>query len=233
MRTDTRRGVVLRRMAGNDPAVNEEWIDDKSRFAFRYLTRARTGSPGRWSASPTARWPRRRGPRRCRSPRAGLLAAREGGIGVLAGGRLTVEDAYAYAKFARVAAGTNDVDFRARPHSAEELEFLAAHVVGQGPEILDYTRLEAAPTVLCVALEPEEEAPIVYLRLRKAVRKHGQNVYHLGQWTTPAVERTSPSTGAAAPAGQGQPHPGRARRRGRGARRPARGRAHRARPAAA
>ena len=31
------------------------------------------------------------------------------------------------------------------------------------------------------------------------MRKHGQNVYHLGQWTTPAVERTSPSTGAAAP----------------------------------
>ena len=52
---------------------------------------------------------------------------------MLAGGRLTVEDAYAYAKFARVAAGTNDVDFRARPHSAEELDFLAAHVVGHGP----------------------------------------------------------------------------------------------------
>ena len=69
--------------------------------------------------------------------------------------RLTVEDAYAYGKFARVAAGTNDVDFRARPHSAEELEFLAAHVVGQGPETLDYARLEAASTVLCVALEPE------------------------------------------------------------------------------
>ena len=130
----------------------------------------------------------------------GLLAAREGGIGVLAGGRLTVEDAYAYAKFARVAAGTNDVDFRARPHSGEELEFLAAHVVGQGPEILDYARLEAASTVLCVALEPEEEAPIVFLRLRKAVRKRGQHVYHLGQWTTPAVERTSPFTGSAAPA---------------------------------
>ena len=129
----------------------------------------------------------------------GLLAARKGGIGVLAGGRLTYEDAYAYAKFARVAAGTNDVDARARPHSDEELEFLAAHVVGQGPEILDYTRLEAASTVLCVALEPEEEAPIVYLRLRNAVRKRGQHVYHLGQWTTPAVERTSPSTGAAAP----------------------------------
>ncbi len=198
MRTDTRRGVVMRRMAGNDPEVNEEWISDKSRFAFRYIT-----SPDR------IRRPMVRRPDGTLAETSwtdalsvaarGLLAAREGGIGVLAGGRLTVEDAYAYAKFARVAARTNDVDFRARPHSAEELEFLAAHVVGQGPEMLSYTRLEAASTVLCVALEPEEEAPIVYLRLRKAVRKHGQRVYHLGQWSTPAVERTSPSTGAAAP----------------------------------
>ena len=39
---------------------------------------------------------------------------------MLPGGRLTVEDAYAYAKFARVALGTNDIDFRARPLSAEE-----------------------------------------------------------------------------------------------------------------
>ena len=39
MRTDTRRGTVMRRLAGNDPEVNEEWIGDKSRFAFRYLTR--------------------------------------------------------------------------------------------------------------------------------------------------------------------------------------------------
>ena len=62
--------------------------------------------------------------------RAGLAAAAPaaGGVGVLAGGRVTLEDAYAYGKFARVALGTNDVDFRARPHSAEEADFLAAHV---------------------------------------------------------------------------------------------------------
>jgi NADH-quinone oxidoreductase subunit G len=52
---------------------------------------------------------------------------------VLVGGRVTVEDAYAYAKFARVALGTNDVDFRARPHSAEEAQFLAAAVAGRTP----------------------------------------------------------------------------------------------------
>ncbi len=200
IRVDTRRGTVMRRLSGNDPAVNEEWIDDKTRFAFRYLSSAgRITRPmvrGADGVLAETSWTDA-----LAVAAAGLLEARSsGGIGVLAGGRLTREDAYAYAKFARVAAHTNDVDFRARPHSAEELDFLAAHVVGQGPEVLDYTALEAAPAVLCVALEPEEEAPLVYLRLRKAVRKRGQRVFHLGQWTTPAVERTSPETGAASPA---------------------------------
>ena len=76
--------------------------------------RRTTGSPGRWSATTrrraaagvVARGARGRGPR----PGRGARAA----VGVLAGGRLTVEDAYAYAKFARVALGTNDIDFRAR-----------------------------------------------------------------------------------------------------------------------
>jgi NADH-quinone oxidoreductase subunit G len=160
LRVDSRRGTVLRRLAGNDPAVNEEWSCDKGRFAFRYLTSAgRITRPmvrGADGALVETSWTEA-----LQVAAEGLLAARAGGIGVLAGGRLTVEDAYAYAKFARVAAGTNDVDFRARPHSAEELDFLAAHVVGQGPDQVDYARLEAAPAVLCVALEPEEESPIV------------------------------------------------------------------------
>ena len=36
IRVDMRRGVVLRRLAGNDPEVNEEWITDKDRFAFAW-----------------------------------------------------------------------------------------------------------------------------------------------------------------------------------------------------
>jgi NADH-quinone oxidoreductase subunit G len=199
LRVDSRRGTVLRRLAGNDPAVNEEWSCDKGRFAFRYLTSAgRITRPmvrGTDGALFETSWTEA-----LQVAAEGLLAARAGGIGVLAGGRLTVEDAYAYAKFARVAAGTNDVDFRARPHSAEELDFLAAHVVGQGPDQVDYARLEAAPAVLCVALEPEEESPIIYLRLRKAAQKHGQKVFHLGQWTTPAVLRTATERGSTEPA---------------------------------
>ena len=91
----------------------------------------------------------------------GLAAARDsGGVGVLTGGRLTVTDAYAYAKFARLALRTNDVDFRARVHSPEEEAFLAARVVGTSPESggVTYTELETAPQVLLVALEPEEES---------------------------------------------------------------------------
>ena len=199
IRIDSRRGTVMRRLAGNDPEVNEEWIDDKSRFAFRYLTsKGRITRPmvrGSDGVLVETSWTDA-----LQVAAEGLLAARAGGIGVLAGGRLTVEDAYAYAKFARVAAGTNDVDSRARTHSAEELDFLAAHVVGHGPERLSYTRLEAAPAVLCVALEPEEEAPVVFLRLRKAAQKHRQKVFHLGQWTTPAVLRTAVQLGSSEPA---------------------------------
>src|SRR4029077_10096857 len=94
------------------------------------------------------------------------------GVGVLAGGRLPLEDAYAYAKFARVALDTNDVDMRARPHSAEEEQFLAGSVAGRGIGV-SYADLEQSPAVLLAGFEPEDESPIIFLRLRKAVRRHG------------------------------------------------------------
>jgi NADH-quinone oxidoreductase subunit G len=112
-------------------------------------------------------------------------------VGVLPGGRLTVEDAYAYAKFARVVLGTNDVDARARAHSDEELAFLAAHVAGTAPGAgaLSYEELTAAPVVLLVGFEPEEESPIVFLRLRRAVRTKGMRVFDVAPFTTRAAEK--------------------------------------------
>ena len=38
LRTDWRRGVVMRRLAGHDPQVNEEWNCDKGRFAYVYAS---------------------------------------------------------------------------------------------------------------------------------------------------------------------------------------------------
>ncbi|ADJ42346.1 NADH dehydrogenase I subunit G [Amycolatopsis mediterranei S699] len=191
-RTDFRRGKVQRKLAGDDPEVNEEWICDKGRFAFRYTTAddrirrplVRNRETGELEE---ASWTDA-----LRIAAAGLTEARgNGGVGVLPGGRLTVEDAYAYSKFARVALKTNDVDFRARPHSTEELAFLTSHVVGVTPESgVTFGEIERARTVLCVAFEPEDEAPIVFLRLRKAARRNKTRIVHLGQWTTSSVRKT-------------------------------------------
>jgi NADH-quinone oxidoreductase subunit G len=175
-RTDWRRGKVMRRLAGDDPQVNEEWNCDKGRWGFQYATAfdritnpmvrdSRTGElrEASWSEALAV-------------AAEGLRNARDGarGIGVLTGGRLTVEDAYAYAKFSRVALRTNDIDFRARPSSAEEAAFLASSVV----DVTDvtYASVEAAPAAVVVGLEPEEECPILFLRLRKAVSKRGLKV---------------------------------------------------------
>ena len=115
---------------------------------------------------------------------AGLRAATA--AGVLVGGRVSVEDAYAYGKFARTVLGTNDIDFRARPHSAEEADFLASSVVATGPDggAVTYADLESAGTVVLVGLEPEDESPIVFLRLRKAFRKHRTAVYAVAPFAT-------------------------------------------------
>ncbi|NED62461.1 NADH-quinone oxidoreductase subunit G, partial [Streptomyces sp. SID10244] len=94
---------------------------------------------------------------------------------VLTGGRLTAEDAYAYSRFARTVLDTNDIDFRARAHSAEEADFLATHIAAR-PDDVTYRELGVAPAVLLVAFEPEEESPIVFLRMRRAMRTAGQQV---------------------------------------------------------
>ncbi|WP_433612318.1 NADH-quinone oxidoreductase subunit G [Dactylosporangium sp. CA-139114] len=175
-RADHRRGKVMRRLAGDDPAVNEEWNCDKGRFAFQYVTATdRLTTPlvrdRKTGELRTASWPEA-----LSVAAAGLAAAKEqGGVGVLAGGRLTVEDAYAYAKFARVALGTNDVDFRARPLSTEETEFLGSNVVGRAE--VTYADIERAPAVVFVGLEPEEECPIIFLRARKAYLKRALPSY--------------------------------------------------------
>ncbi|HUY51573.1 MAG TPA: NADH-quinone oxidoreductase subunit G [Streptosporangiaceae bacterium] len=198
-RTDHRRGVVARRLAGSDPQVNEEWNCDKGRWAFTYATQ-----PDRLSGPlvrtldgvlAPASWPE------AFAAAARGLAAARGRAGVLTGGRLTLEDAYAYAKFARVALGTNDIDMRARPHSAEEAEFLAANVAGRGIEV-SYADLERAPAVLLAGFEPDDESPIVFLRLRKAVRRSNLAVYSIAPLASRGLARMSGVLLATVPGGE-------------------------------
>ncbi|MGN7780235.1 NADH-quinone oxidoreductase subunit G [Mycolicibacterium sp. 22603] len=204
-RTDHRRGKVLRRLAGDDPEVNEEWNCDKGRWAFTYATQGDrintpllrdpdgSQSPASWSEAIAVAV-------------RGLTAA-AGNAGVLVGGRSTMEDAWAYAKFARIMLGTNDIDFRIRQHSTEEADFLAYSVAGR-QQAVGYADIESAPAVLLVGFEPEEESPIVFLRLRKAYRKRGLPVTAIAPFATRGLTKMGgtlvmavPGTEAAALAG--------------------------------
>ena len=182
MRTDVRRSKTLRRLAGNDASVNEEWNCDKGRWAFKYASSVdRLQTPLVRNESGelvAASWPE------------ALAVAAEGlkgkRAGVLLGGRATVEDAYGYSKFARVVLGTNDIDFRARISSEEEREFLGRYVAGSAPR---YTDIDKADHVLLVGFEPEEESPIVFLRINKQVHKRGLKVTSIGTKESIAIDK--------------------------------------------
>jgi NADH-quinone oxidoreductase subunit G len=196
IRVDHRRGKVTRRLAGNDPAVNEEWISDKDRFAFHYATQ-----PDRLT-HPLVRDEDTGALRPASWIEAFAVAARglerAGSAGVLTGGRLTREDAYAYAKFARTALGTNDIDFRSRPHSAEEADFLAARVAGRDLDVT-FESLESANAVVLLGLEPEEEAGVLFLRLRKAARNGSVRIFAVSPFTTRGLHKMQATVVRCAP----------------------------------
>jgi NADH-quinone oxidoreductase subunit G len=110
-------------------AVNEEWNCDKGRWAFAAptvgdrislpLVRGASGEPrgdlvarGAGRRRGRTAGPACRGADRWPGQRRGRLRLR---------------------KFARTVLGTNAIDFRARPHSADEARFLASTVVATGP----------------------------------------------------------------------------------------------------
>ena len=196
MRTDVRRGKTLRRLAGDDAAVNEEWNCDKGRWAFKYVTAIdRLTQPLVRNADGElvpASWPEA-----LAAAAAGLKGAR---AAVLVGGRSTVEDAYGYSKFARIALGTNDIDFRARITSDEEGNFLASHVATSA---INYSDIDKADHVLLLAFEPEEESPIVFLRLNKNVKKRNLKVTSIATKQSIAMDKLSAEFIRVAPGAEG------------------------------
>ena len=193
IRVDMRRGVVLRRLAGNDPEVNEEWITDKDRFAFEWDGQDRLRTPlvredgelvpTSWSDA-------------LDRARKGLEAAPSAGF--LPGGRLTFEDAWAWSKFARTVLGSDNIDFRSREATEEERSFLASTVAGTGLGVT-YSDLERAGQVLLVALEPEDECGALFLRLRKGVRRGGARVATVAPYTSTGSQKLSATVLRSAP----------------------------------
>ena len=180
MRTDVRRGKTLRRLAGEDADVNEEWNCDKGRWAFKYeVAKNRITVPMIRDASGQLQevsWPEA-----LAAAASGLKNAR---AGVLVGGRATIEDAYGYSKFARVTLNTNNIDFRARSHSNEELDFLASASLNA-----TYKDIDKADQVVLISFEPEDESPIVFLRIYKQTHKRAIKVTSIAPFASRGTQK--------------------------------------------
>jgi NADH-quinone oxidoreductase subunit G len=162
-----RRGEIVRVLAGENPATNDVWSCDVGRFSHAYVTSAervveplvRKGEefvPISWAEA-------------LRTARAMIQNARTAGeAAVLSGGRLADEDAYALARFARTVLGTNDLDARLWPGSDEE-DAVLAQVLASGSAT--YADIDAASLIVVAGLDPREESPILFLRIRKAARR--------------------------------------------------------------
>ncbi|MDO5746224.1 MAG: NADH-quinone oxidoreductase subunit G [Actinomycetaceae bacterium] len=197
LRSDVRRGEIVRRMAQRDMDVNEEWLSDKDRFAYEYQ-----GNDNR-VFNPQVR----EGDELVNTSfsdafsqvaKAITKAKEKGGIGIITGGHLTFEDSYAWSKFARVVARTNNIDMRVRASCDEEEAFLGTYIAGTGMPVT-YTDVEKAGRVLLVALEPEDECPTLFLRLRKGVRAGSVKVTTIAPYTSRSSLKMSADVIVAAP----------------------------------
>jgi NADH-quinone oxidoreductase subunit G len=164
VRVDQRQGEVVRVLARENPEVNDAWTCDKGRYAFRH-----DDAPTRI----TTPLVRDRGLEPASFGEALLQVAdacRGARVGIVAGGRLADEDAYALSKLARTVLGTNDIDHR---RAAQDLavDRSGALAAIDRARSVTYGDLERASVILVVGLDPEQEVPILHLRLRKAAAR--------------------------------------------------------------
>jgi len=167
LRVDMRNRRVVRHLALDNYDVNDAWLCDKGRYAYRFVDRDRLATPflrdsGLRPASFKEVF------------RAIGEAAKGGRVAFLGGGRLTDEDSYAMSKLARTAFGTNDLDHRflGSPDVPVEVEQGAS-----ASTPVTYRDVERAPAILVVGLDTREELPILHLRIRKAWRNSGAKVF--------------------------------------------------------
>jgi NADH-quinone oxidoreductase subunit G len=160
IRVDQRRGEVVRHLARDNYDVNDAWLCDKGRFAYRFpdspnrlmtpLLRERGLEPVSFgeALSAVSDW--------CRGA----------SVAILAGGRLSDEDAFALSKLARTVLRTNDVDHRTTGFSDTGAASVEALQAAGMP--VSYQDVERAKAILVVGLDAENELPILHLRIRKA-----------------------------------------------------------------
>jgi NADH-quinone oxidoreductase subunit G len=162
---DDRVVRVLARDANGNPGVDDGWLCDKGRFAYQAIhvddriTRPLVRDGGELRE---VSW------ERALQAAAGL-SRHQGRVGTLVGGQATNEEGFLLQRLSREALNSSDIDSRG-PHAlpAGLARTLAAPELGATvPDI------EFAHTVLVFGCDPRDDSPILDLRIRKGVRRHG------------------------------------------------------------
>ena len=166
------RDFEVRRFASRDnPLVDDMWLCDRGRYSF-----------DRWNSSERVRRPVVRSDDESRDvsvAEAITQAARRlreiadeygaASIGVLGSSASTNEELFLLERIARQVIGTPHVDHQLEPF--EELS-AAEHELG-------IAEIEDCDALVVLGAEPEEQAPVLTLRLYKAERKKGAQVIRM------------------------------------------------------
>jgi NADH-quinone oxidoreductase subunit G len=164
---------MIRHLGIDSEPVNHGWLCDKGRFFYEAVDNPdRLTQPlvRKGDEFVEASWPEA-----LRAAADGLRRIREtngpDAVAVLGGARLPNEDAYVWAKFARVALGTDNVD-------CQMGDGLPAEAVLGLPRATIDDACRAGALVL-LAPDIKEELPVLYLRLREAARERGLKIVEL------------------------------------------------------
>jgi NADH-quinone oxidoreductase subunit G len=163
---------VLRVLSREHPEVDDGWLCDRGRFAYPALGEGRVTEPLIRDGGElrSVSWERA-----LEEAAAGLNRA-GASTGALVGGEATNEEGFLLARLMREGLGSPHVDSRragALPldlHRALNDPRLQARV----------SDLEFAHAVLVLAADPMQDAPILDLRLRKGMRRHGMKLVQAG-----------------------------------------------------
>ena len=168
------RNEVLRTQGVDIDGVNWGWLCDKGRFDFQSIhAEDRLVKPlvRDGDAHGRTSWADALG-RSADAIKSALDSNGPGGIGVVGGARLSNESAYTWAKLTKGVIGTDNVDCQLG-------DGLPASTVLGLPRATIDDACTPGGTVLLLGVDPKEELPVLYLRLRHAVVEDGATLVEL------------------------------------------------------